>query len=557
MPSLPPLTTADIIARFGNPGGGLGLLGGAADPTKRPIPASVVKRPKSSETAESAPKERERQYTPDSVLKSQMDMANYFQNLPNAQVVGGGPWASAAGWAGNVGKGFLSTYLPTRAEGKATENERMAAAADKAALSATDTAGITEAYRNGTPDQRRAAVQMMIAEKQRHAPLNEMQRAELARTQAQTQAALRGDEPEVARMLRAAGIDPTSPQGRQIIMNSMKGASPLDQLVADEIAKMRGGQTSAPAPVAPSVPGTPQGQPPALPGRGAGFGPPPAGAGRFAQPQAFEGGSAAPQIIQAQLGPSPQAMPGVPSAAASEPMVDTPVGKMPRDRANILALGYAAQGKGDAAKMFADPERLGKEAGNKNSEEELKATRTLQNLNMIRSSYDPSYLQIPTQVGMWGAQLASKFKTLPPQTQQNLYKYVTFRRDSAANINQAIKDNSGATVTDQELRRNLIELPNAGSGVFDGDDPVTFKAKVDRAHEVLTLGIARTRYLRENGFRGDVNAMSTQLSLDDMRARINARAAQIEAELKQANPDVPKQMLDDAVNARVKQEFKI
>ena len=100
-------------------------------------------------------------------------------------------------------------------------------------------------------------------------------------------------------------------------------------------------------------------------------------------------------------------------------------------------------------------------------------------------------------------------------------------------------------------------LPDAGTSWFDGDDPVTFQSKVDRAEETLALGIARTRYLRKNGFRGNVDAAASQVPIERMRDMINARAKQIEVQVRQSAPGMSQQMIDKQVDLMVKKEFGI
>lgn len=222
-----------------------------------------------------------------------------------------------------------------------------------------------------------------------------------------------------------------------------------------------------------------------------------------------------------------------------------------------LLLNKTTEAFGKSLMEESDKDQLGKEARNEVDKKEEKATDGLLRVRAVRSSFDPSYLNFGTQGKMAWSGLMSKFGTLPPAQQEGLYRFATFRRDAANNINSAIKDNSGATVTDQELKRNLIELPNAGSGIFDGDDPVTFKAKLDRAEDVLALGVARTRYLRQHGFTGTLDAAAAQMPIERMREMINTRARNIEGEVRRGNPTLPKNIIDREVDMRVKKEFGI
>lgn len=278
----------------------------------------------------------------------------------------------------------------------------------------------------------------------------------------------------------------------------------------------------------------------------------PQGGGPQLQPQSFGGGgNVDPMLIPTQT------TGGSPTSNHAE-MVDTPAGRMTMEQAQKFGFALGLAGKGDAGKLFTDAanaNKLGKEARNDIDKKEEKATDGLVRLRTIRSSFDPDFLSYGTQAKMKIAELQAKAGKLDRATEEKLYRFATFRRDAANNINAAIKDNSGATVTDQELKRNLVELPNAGTGMFDGDDPVTFKAKIDRAEEVLALGIARTRYLRQNGFTGSVDAAAAQVPVEKMRGMINNRAKQIEQDLLKSG--LPKPVVDRQVDLRIKQEFGI
>jgi hypothetical protein len=273
------------------------------------------------------------------------------------------------------------------------------------------------------------------------------------------------------------------------------------------------------------------------------------------QPQSFESPNTQqgdPNLIRVQDGPKPQTQ--APDAGS---MFSGMNPEQKRRTGEALLLNPRTKALGEQLLKDVDRDKLGTEAANENDKKELKAYDGLAKIKQIRSSFDPSFLTYGKQGAMAWASLVSKVGTLRPEQQQELYRYATFRRDSAANANAAIKDQSGATVTPQELQRNNVELPNAGSGIFDGDDPVTFKAKLDRAEEVLALGVARTRYLRQQGFKGDLNQMSNALPVEAMRDLINRRAASIEAEIKSQRPDLPSNIVDREVDARVKREFGI
>ena len=270
------------------------------------------------------------------------------------------------------------------------------------------------------------------------------------------------------------------------------------------------------------------------------------------QPQSFNRQAPNPNLILTG------AEPGTPGTPQQEALVDTPLGKMTSDKARKLGFALALTGKGDAGKMLmGEGSALEKTARTEVDKREIAQTEGLARIRSIRSSFDPNYLTFQNQIGMWGKALASKAGMLAPKDREALYKYATFRRDAANNMNQAIRDNSGQTVTVQEMTRNQVEYANAGTGMFDGDDPVTFKAKLDRAEETLALGNARLRYLRTKGFSGDINAASNAISIESMRGLINQRARELEGQIKAQSPNLDPATLNREVDLRVKQEFGI
>lgn len=331
------------------------------------------------------------------------------------------------------------------------------------------------------------------------------------------------------------GIDPNSEAGRAwIVTGNYTPPGPMDAYLRNLMGQIQAGQGGAPA-AAPQGTPTPRVQPQSndVPAPG--------------DPLLIPTQTAAPTS-----GPQAQAAPPT--------TVNTPMGPMTEDQARQLGFGLAMAGKGDAGKMIneqADRDKLAQTARNELDKTQIERLEALQNVRTIRSSFNPRYLEWGTQGRMAWNQLASKAGKLSPEQRADLYQFVTFRADAARYINVAIKNASGATVTEQELRRNLAELPNAGSGVFDGDDPVTFKAKLDRAEDVLMLGLARANYLRAQGFKGDVAAAAKQVPLEAMSRILKDRAAQIGAEIKAANPNIDPTELRMQTEQRVRREMGI
>ncbi len=283
---------------------------------------------------------------------------------------------------------------------------------------------------------------------------------------------------------------------------------------------------------------------------------PASGGPNFLMPQSRD-----PNIVLAQTGgstPTPAAPPPPPPET-----YQTGLGPMTRDRAERLGMGLALAGKGDAGKMLMDSVQrgeMGKEGRNKLDKDLIDTAQRYHRLRAIQSSMRPEYLEIPFRVKMWGNSLKARLGSLPQNEQGELYKYATFRRDAAQELNELVKERSGGAVTPQEFVRQGVELPNAGNGIFDGDDPVTFQAKFDRAYEVVALGMARNAYLRKADARnaGATTAeLSRMMPVERFREQVNQRARQLEGLVQQQNPGLPKPIVDQEVDRLIKQEFGI
>lgn len=276
------------------------------------------------------------------------------------------------------------------------------------------------------------------------------------------------------------------------------------------------------------------------------------------QPQSFEGTPTMPGVV---LASDTSTVPGSPPPAAAQPqqdMVQTPLGPMSAQRARSIGFGLAIAGKDAAGKAFMDAgtsEGLGKQGENQNDKEELGATGQLATLNSIKQSYNSKYLNIPTRFGLWGTALKDKFGALSDNDKKDLQGYATFRQASWHNLNRVLKDLSGTAVNKNEMQRQLLDLPNPGQGVFDGDSPAEFEAKLKGSIAFAQSAIARARFLRSKGFTG--KPWESGVNVEDMPAIINQRGQEIEQQLKQSNPNATPMQLQQATTRQIKQEFGI
>ena len=165
--------------------------------------------------------------------------------------------------------------------------------------------------------------------------------------------------------------------------------------------------------------------------------------------------------------------------------------------------------------------------------------------NQIEASYRPEYSTPMFRGEQEWASLKDKFGTLEPEKQQALTEYSQWKQNSITNINERIKELTGAAMGVQEAQRIMSSLPVPGTGIFDGDSPTVFKAKLDNAIQQLKLVEARNAYIVRTG-----SVSLTDVPLSKMPKIINDKASEIAKQYK-LNPENPrdKQLIMKSLSA--------
>lgn len=257
------------------------------------------------------------------------------------------------------------------------------------------------------------------------------------------------------------------------------------------------------------------------------------------------------------------------SAAQDGDTIDTPYGRMSRSEAlrkggaMMLMPQYAQAGKTlvELAQAKSDP-GLAKPTVNQLEERTLNSAAQLARLDDIEKRFQPQWLEIPKRLEMLGAGWSAKLGPsiggkLAPEKQGELRDYASFRSASVNNLNTILKELSGAAVTPQEYERIQNDQPVAGTGVFDGDDPVSFRAKLDRTKQTLKAAIARYNFMRSKGLNFDKNSMDQFMGLDDVPAAIDQRASELEQQMLKQSPKADKSVIQKRVDQQLKREFGI
>lgn len=271
-----------------------------------------------------------------------------------------------------------------------------------------------------------------------------------------------------------------------------------------------------------------------------------------------------PNIIQTQA--ATQSAPvSIPAQAAQPSVRDILASRSPAERAAFV-LNYQKD-KTKAAQMlqeWSNPQHLDKASKNMLDKEEIGHTNMLSVLNDVSRQFDPKFLRGMDKIGYDINSARMKWapgKFLPtPEEAADLGKYQSFRATAMNNLNTRLKELSGTAVTATEMERILRELPNPGTGALSGDDPVTFKAKLDNSIRLAKMAIARFRYVRRQGFTGSLEEMQKEfgkVSLDAMPKVIQQRGDQIQKLIEQSNPGANPDVIKASVKEALGREFGI
>jgi hypothetical protein len=192
----------------------------------------------------------------------------------------------------------------------------------------------------------------------------------------------------------------------------------------------------------------------------------------------------------------------------------------------------------------------GKVAGNKVDEGILETTARLQRLSAIEASYKPAYTQLGTRLGnVWTKIKEKAGADVSPQDQKELREFSQWKRQSLENLNQYVKEITGAAMTDAEAGRIRAALPDPGQNWWDGDSATEFKSKMDDVVRQLKMAEARYVYIKRNG-------MSIEgVSLERMPQIMNQRGAAMERDIRAKNPKMDKKAIQNTVKRALAQEF--
>jgi len=169
------------------------------------------------------------------------------------------------------------------------------------------------------------------------------------------------------------------------------------------------------------------------------------------------------------------------------------------------AKGYKKSGAGgDVINYAPGAVPVGKEGQNKLDTLALTTGDRLAQLNRIEESFNPAYLETRFKGTQALRAIGEKsgLKQLSPAQQQELTAFTQFQQDSVRSLNAYINEVTGAAIGQgEEADRIKAGMPNPGSGLFDGDSPTQFNAKLKNTLRDLRTVEARVQYIKANGLK--------------------------------------------------------
>ena len=134
--------------------------------------------------------------------------------------------------------------------------------------------------------------------------------------------------------------------------------------------------------------------------------------------------------------------------------------------------------------------------------QQLDAQDTIARLDEIRASFKPEFQNWGSKLGQkWLSAKDSAGAGLSEPERSQLTDMSRFQASAYENMSRILNQLSGAAISPAEFERLSRFLPNVGSGVFDGDSPTVFKAKLDAFDKSVRQAIKRYEYAQQRGLQ--------------------------------------------------------
>jgi hypothetical protein len=116
-------------------------------------------------------------------------------------------------------------------------------------------------------------------------------------------------------------------------------------------------------------------------------------------------------------------------------------------------------------------------------------------MEIIAGEYKPEYQELGTRFkAAWTGLKAKLGQGVEEEDRQQLVDFKKFQRKAIENINLYIKELTGAQMSEKEADRLRLAQPDPGEKWYSGDDPITFKTKMDDVLKYAKAAVARYRW---------------------------------------------------------------
>ena len=243
----------------------------------------------------------------------------------------------------------------------------------------------------------------------------------------------------------------------------------------------------------------------------------------------------------------------------------SPVSNMSPEQKRALSLNLISPGMGNALlSRNAKDAAWTRPTANEIDKKIFNATEQAARLADVESKYRPEFLTVGGGLKAIGAKWWEKIKgqgSLSLETQKYLEDYSDFKMSAIENINNYIRDMTGAQMSAEEAMRLRQGVPDPGDDPLSGDSPSEFTRKLNSKHKMMRLAMARYTFLRSGKwkggkFSGDISK-GAPISLRQMEGIMDNRARSLLQEAKQQNPQGDPGSFKLYVKQKLKEEFGV
>jgi len=151
---------------------------------------------------------------------------------------------------------------------------------------------------------------------------------------------------------------------------------------------------------------------------------------------------------------------------------------------------------------------------------------SMQSVMDMEARFKPEFQEIGTRWENMMTAAKDKLGFRPADAdRKSLSEYTQFRQSVGRNFSTTLKELSGAAVAEHEMKRAEGFVPNAGTGLWDGDSPTQLQAKISGMKQFTLKALARQKYYLKQGVT-NVNAMAKAMPIDSVRVKVNPETGQ-------------------------------